>query len=113
MTIQGVVFSASNVDIMMNAHFVNLNRSSNYGRLVNKEISQSIAKMRSTLNRDTKFQLVKDIQVLIAQQFYKLPLYVSDTLSIARTDRCQGWVVSEGETAFNMTSLQNLTWANE
>ena len=110
MTIQGVVFSASNVDIMMNAHFVNLNRSSNYGRLVNKEISQAIAKMRSTLNRDTKFQLVKDIQVLVAQQFYKLPLYVSDTLSIARTDRCQGWVVTEGSTAFNMDSLKNLTW---
>lgn len=113
MTIQGVVFSASNVDIMMNAHFVNMNRSSNYGRLVNKEISQTIAKMRSTLNRDTKFQLVKDIQVLIAQQFYKLPLYVSDTLSIARTDRCRGWVVSEGATAFNMDSLANLTWVNE
>jgi len=113
MTIQGVVFSASNVDIMMNAHFVNLNRSSNYGRLVNKQMSQTIAKMRSTLNRDTKFQLVKDIQLLIAQQFYKLPLYVSDTLSIARTDRCQGWVVSEGATAFNMDSLQNLTWVNQ
>lgn len=112
MTIQGVVFSAGNVDIMFNSHFVTLNRSSNYGRLNNKELNQSINKMRTTLNQNTKYQLVKDISTVIAQQYYKLPLYVSDTLSIARTDRCRGWVVSEGATAFNMDSLENLTWVN-
>lgn len=113
MTIQGVIFSAGNVDIMFNSHFVSLTRSSNYGRLNNKELNQSISKMRSTLNQNTKYELVKSISVVIAQQYYKLPLYVSDTLSIARTDRCQGWVVSEGSTAFNMDSLENLTWVNQ
>ena len=34
MTIQGVTFSLSNIDIMYNSHFSNLNRSSNYGRCV-------------------------------------------------------------------------------
>lgn len=113
MTIQGVVFSAGNVDIMFNSHFVSLNRSSNYGRLNIKELNQSIAKMRSTLNRNTKYSMVRDISCQIAEQYYKLPLYVSDTLSIARTDRCQGWVVSEGATAFNMDSLENLTWVTQ
>ena len=112
MTIQGVVFSAGNVDIMFNSHFVSLTRSSNYGRLNNKELNQTINKMRTTLNQNTKYDLVKEISAVIAQQYYKLPLYVSDTLSIARTDRCQGWVVSEGATAFNMDSLENLTWVN-
>jgi len=112
MTIQGVIFSAGNVDIMFNSHFVSLSRSSNYGRLNNKELNQTINKMRTTLNQNTKYDLVKDISTVIAQQYYKLPLYVSDTLSIARTDRCQGWVVSEGATAFNMDSLENLTWVN-
>ena len=113
MTIQGVVFSAGNVDIMFNSHFVSLNRSSNYGRLNIKELNQSIAKMRSTLNRNTKYSMVRDISCQIAEQYYKLPLYVSDTLSIAHTDRCQGWVVSEGATAFNMDSLENLTWVTQ
>ena len=113
MTIQGVVFSAGNVDIMFNSHFVSLSRSSNYGRLNDKALNQSINQMRSTLNQNTKYALVKDISAVIAQQYYKLPLYVSDTLSIARTDRCQGWVVSEGSTAFNMDSLKNLTWVNQ
>ena len=39
MTLQGITFSLGTVDIMMNSHFVNLNKSSNYGRLVNDELA--------------------------------------------------------------------------
>lgn len=109
MTLQSVVFSSSNVDIMYSAHFVNLNRSSNYGRLGDKTITQKIAQMRATLNRNVKFALVRELEVLIARQYYKLPLYASDVLSVARNDRFTGWVAPGGQTAFNATSLQNLT----
>ena len=113
MTLQGLVFSAGNVDIMFNSHFVSLSRSSNYGRLNIKELNLSIAQMRTTLNRNTKYSLVRGLSYKIAEQYYKIPLYVSDVLSIARTDRCQGWVIAEGSTAFNMDSLENLTWVNQ
>ena len=36
MTLQGVTFDLSSVDLMYNAHFVNLGDTSNYGRLQNE-----------------------------------------------------------------------------
>lgn len=113
MTLQGVVFSASNADIMFNAHFVSLNRSSNYGRLSVPEIARKISQMRVTLNRGTKYSLIRELEKDVALQYYKLPLYAADVLSVARTDRCGGWVVSGGQTAFNLDSLKNLTWKND
>lgn len=108
MTLQGVVFSLNNIDIMYNSHYSNLNRSSNYGRLSDPEINGKISAMRSTLNRNTKFELIRELEVLTAQCYYKLPLYCQDVLSVARTDRFTGWHQEDGATAFNTESLKNL-----
>lgn len=108
MTIQSVVFSLSNVDIMLKSHFSDLNRSSNYGRLTSDVINESITAMRETINMNKKYDRIREIQLLIAEEYYKVPLYCSDVLSVARTDRFEGWVNSEGQTAFNLYSLQNL-----
>lgn len=108
MTIQGVTFSLSNIDIMYNSHFSNLNRSSNYGRLQNEAINGKIDEMRQTINLHKKYQAVKDVQLLTAQQYYKIPLYCSNVLSVARTDRFTGWVQEDGSTAFNLESLKHL-----
>ena len=107
MTITGVVLNASNMDVMYNAHFVNLTRSSNYGRLVDPAFKSRIDTMRTTLNRDLKYELAKELQVLTAGHYYKIPLYRADILSVARTDRFTGWLPGmPGETAFNPSSLQ-------
>ena len=108
MTLQGVSFTLSNIDIMYNSHFSNLVRSSNYGRLADPEINQQIGLMRSTLNRNTKFDLIRGLEGLIARQYYKLPLYCQDVLSVARTDHFTGWTAENGATAFNLESLQRL-----
>lgn len=108
MTIQGVTFSLSNIDIMYNSHFSNLNRSSNYGRLQNEAINGKIDEMRQTINLHKKYQAIKDVQLLTAQQYYKIPLYCSNVLSVARTDRFTGWVQEDGSTAFNLESLKHL-----
>ena len=109
MTLQGVIFSISNVDIMYRAHFCSLGRSSNYGRLINPELTEKVDAMRFTLNLNYKYELIDDIQLIIAEQYYKLPLYTSNIISVARTDRYTGYVVVEGATVFNSQSLQNLT----
>ncbi len=109
MTIQGVVFTASNVDTMMNAHFSNLNRSSNYGRLSEPEITKKINAMRATLNRNAKYALIRELEEMIADTYYKLPLYCQDVISVARTDRFSGWALVKGSTAFNLDSLRQLT----
>ena len=108
MTIQGVTFSLSNIDIMYNSHFSNLNRSSNYGRLQVSAVNEQIDVMRRAINLSEKYRAVRDIQILTAEQYYKIPLYSADVLSVARTDRFDGWTADAGETAFNLTSLQNL-----
>ena len=108
MTLQGITFSLSTVDIMLNAHFVNLNKSSNYGRIVDEELAAKINKMRNTLNLDEKNALLKDIQVDIANLYYKIPLYSANVTSVARTDRFTGYVVSPSQTAFSLETLQNL-----
>lgn len=108
MTIQGVIFSLANVDIMFNAHFVALGRTSNYGRLVNPELAKGIEEMRTTLNLHRKYQLLYELQPLIAELFYKVPLYCPQVISIARTDRYTGYVVVPGATVFNSTNLQEI-----
>ena len=108
MTLQGVTFSLGTVDIMLNAHFVNLNKSSNYGRLVNEELAAKINKMRNTLNLDEKNALLREIQADVANLYYKIPLYSANVTSVARTDRFTGYVVGPSQTAFSLETLQHL-----
>lgn len=108
MTLHGVIFSLSNADIMYRAHFANLSQSSNYGRLNDTELNSKINEMRMTLNLNRKYELLQELQVLIAEEYYKIPLYTSNIISVARTDRYSGYVVVEGSTIFNTDSLQNL-----
>lgn len=108
MTLQGITFSLGTVDIMMNSHFVNLNKSSNYGRMVNEELAAKIDKMRNTLNLDEKNALLREIQIDIANLYYKIPLYSANVTSVARTDRFTGYVVAPSQTAFSLETLQHL-----
>jgi len=108
MTIQGVTFSISNMDIMFMAHFVTQGTSSNYGRLSDSILTSKIQQMRTTLNLNTKYQLIKDLQPLVAEEYYKIPLYAANVLSVARTDRFTGYVTVTGTTVFNNETLQNL-----
>ncbi|HPT84187.1 MAG TPA: ABC transporter substrate-binding protein, partial [Limnochordia bacterium] len=108
LTLQGVIFSLSNVDIMYPAHFSTLGRTSNYGRLVNEQLNAAIEEMRYTLNLNRKYELIKQIQPMIAQEYYKVPLYTANVISVARTDRFTGYQVVEGATVLNSASLQNL-----
>ena len=64
--------------------------------------------MRTTLNRNTKYDMIKKLEELVAFQYYKLPLYCQDVTSVARTDRFTGWVVDDGQNAFNTMSLSRL-----
>ena len=98
----------ANVDIMFNAHFVALGRTSNYGRLVNPDLAKGIEEMRSTLNLHRKYQLLYELQPVIAELFYKVPLYSPQVISIARTDRYTGYEVVPGATVFNTTNLQQI-----
>jgi len=107
-TIQGVIFSLANVDIMLNAHFVARGRTSNYGRLVEPDLAAGIEEMRSTLNLHRKYELLYDLQPVIAGIYYKIPLYSSEIVSIARTDRFTGYEVVAGATVFSTTNLQQI-----
>ena len=113
MTLQGVTFSSSTVDIMLNSHFVNLNKSSNYGRLENEVLKEKIDRMRNTLNLTEKNALIREIQKDIATQYYKIPLYSSNITSVARTDRFTGYVVPTSSTAFSLETLQNLEFVGD
>jgi len=106
MTLQGVIFSLANVDIMLNAHFVAMGRTSNYGRLVEPELAAGIEEMRSTLNLHRKYELLYDLQPVIASLYYKVPLYSPEIVSVARTDRYGGYQVVPGASVFNTTNLQ-------
>ena len=108
LTIQGVIFSLANVDIMLNAHFVALGRTSNYGRLIEPDLAADIEEMRSTLNLNRKYELLYNLQPVIAELYYKVPLYSSEVVSIARTDRYTGYQVVAGATVFNSTNLQEI-----
>ncbi len=108
MTLQGVTFSLSNADIMYRAHFVTMSNSSNYGRLDDAQMKAKIDEMRLSLNLNTKYRLMMELQILIAQSCYKIPLYTANVISVARTDRYTGYVVVKGTTVFNTESLRNL-----
>lgn len=108
MTIQGVIFSLANVDIMFNAHFVATGRTSNYGRLQDETLASSIEEMRTTLNLYRKYELIYELQTVIAEQYYKIPLYSSNVISIGRTDRYTGYQVEAGATLFNTTNLTSI-----
>lgn len=108
MTLHGVSFTLSNIDIMYPAHFQTLGRTSNYGRLVNEELNEAIHDMRFTLDLNTKYDLIKKIQPMIAEEYYKVPLYTSNVISVARTDRFEGYQVVPGTTVLNSSSLENL-----
>ena len=108
MTFQATIFNVSNVDIMYKSHFITLKDSSNYGKLVDADLDAMIEEMRTTLNQDKKYDLVKDIQTAIAQLYYKVPVYSSNVISVARTDRFSGYVAGPGETCFNLDTLKNL-----
>ena len=64
--------------------------------------------MRFNLDRDEKIRLIKELQVMTAQEYYKIPLYSADVISAARTDRFTGYVCPQGGTAFNNETLKNL-----
>lgn len=108
MTFQAAIFSVANVDVMYDSHFVSTSRASNYGRLADETLTETIDEMRYTLNQNLKYQLVKDIQLQIAQLYYKIPMYSSNVISVARTDRFTGYTASPGETVFNEDTLKQL-----
>ncbi len=113
MTLQGVIFSLQNVDIMYRAHFVQLGETSNYGRLQNETLTTMIERMRRTLDLNEKYDLIYDTQPLIASEFYKIPLYTANVITVARTDRYTNWQVETGASVFNTTSLENLVRVEE
>lgn len=108
MTIQSVILSMANADTMYKAHFVTQERSSNYGKYQDEEMTELIEQMRYTLNQDLKVELIGELQKLTAEAYYKIPLYSAEVLSVARTDRFTGYVSVAGQTVFNTDTLQNL-----
>ena len=108
MTVQNVILSMFNAGVMYKSHFVTTERSSNYGKLSVPELTETVERMRSSLNQDAKIDMIKDLQVMVAQQYYKLPLYTTQVLSAARTDRFTGYREVPGSTFFNAETLKNL-----
>lgn len=108
MTIQGVSFDLTNVDMMMMAHFVTVGSSSNYGCLEDKQLAAKIEEMRTTLSKENKYALLEEIQEDIADLNYKIPLYLPNIISIYRTDIFEGWTSSSGSNIFNSQTLSNL-----
>lgn len=113
MTVQSVILNMSNADVMYRAHFVTKERSSNYGKFEDAKMSDRIEKMRYTLNQDLKIELIKELQVMTSEAYYKIPLYASEVLSVARTDRFTGFVSRPGQTVFNLETLKNLQRAEK
>ncbi len=113
MTLQGCIFSLENIDIMYESHFVNLGATSNYGRLQNEELTSIIREMRGTLNLFEKYELIEEIQPLIAEQYYKIPVYRRGILSVARDDRYIGYQEVIGANLMNTDTLENLEWLEE
>lgn len=111
MAFQNTVFNISDVDVMYQSHFVSLNRTSNYGRLADQNLADKIDQMRTTLNHDKKIELIKEIQMLIAGEYYKIPVYSANIISVARTDRFKGYTADAGQTVFNDDTLKNLVRA--
>ena len=112
MTIQGVSFDLTNIDMMMMAHFVTVGSSSNYGSLVDDKLAAKIEEMRTTLSKEKKYSLIKEIQEDIAALNYKIPLFKPNIISIYRTDIFEGWTSSDGSNIFNTATLSNLKLKN-
>ena len=108
MTIQSVILSMANAGVMLKSHFVTIGRSSNYGNLESEIIAEKIEEMKASLNEEVKIELIKEIQVLLAEEYYKIPLYSSEVISVARTDRFTGFIQEPGTTFFCDKSLENL-----
>lgn len=108
MTIQSVNFDATNIDMMMKAHFVTVGSSSNYGRLEDEKLAQEIEAMRLTLKAEEKAQHVQEIQSYVANLYYKIPLYCQDIISAYRTDIYTGWTSEKGSNIYNLSTLSNL-----
>ena len=108
MTFQGVSLTQANIDLMLEAHFVNLVRSSNYGRFMDEEFARYVTEMRMTINRNYKFLLAEELQMMIAREFYKIPVYSANVLSVYRTDRFTNFQQVQGSRAFNHATLQNI-----
>lgn len=107
-TVQGVILSMSNADVMYRAHFVTTERSSNYGKYADEALTALIEEMRYTLDQDKKREMIGLLQTAVAEAYYKIPLYSQQTLSVARTDRFTGYVAASGQTVFNNETLKNL-----
>ncbi|RKJ50259.1 ABC transporter substrate-binding protein [bacterium 1XD42-54] len=105
MTVQAVILSMANADTMYRAHFVTRERSSNYGKYQDEEMTELIEQMRYTLNQDLKVDLIYELQEKTAQAYYKIPLYSAEVLSVARTDRFSGYQVVPGQTVFHTKTL--------
>ena len=112
MTIQPVILSMANADVMYRAHFVTTERSSNYGKYADPVLTRTIEQMRLSLNRERKAEYIRTLQMLVAQSYYKIPLYSADVLSVARTDRVTGYRTMPGAGVFNNETLKNLHWVN-
>ena len=112
MTIQSVILSMANADVMYKAHFVTTERSSNYGKLQDDELTNEINTLRTSLNQNSRIESIHRLQTLVAQEYYKIPLYSSNVLSVARTDRFTGFVSQDGGTVFNNETLKNLKKVN-
>jgi len=93
---------------MYKAHFVTLSNSSNYGRLNDSLLTEKIESMRQSLNLFYKYELMEELQLMIALEYYKIPLYTSNVISVARVHSYVGYIVSQGTTVFNTETLQNL-----
>jgi ABC-type transport system substrate-binding protein len=112
MTVQGIIFNMTNVDMMMTAHFVTAGSSSNYGRLSDPVLKAKIEEMRTTLSEKNKIEKLKEIQSYVAGLNYKIPLYCSDIISVYRTDIYDGWTTEKGTTIYNNETLSNLKFKN-
>ena len=110
MTVQSVILSMANADVMYRAHFVTTEHSSNYGKLADPALTETIEEMRLSLNRERKVALIRELQIQTAESYYKIPLYSADVLSVARTDRVTGFRSSPGAGVFNNETLQSLQW---
>ncbi len=108
MTFQATIFNAANVDTMYDSHFISTSRSSNYGRLADAALTEKIGEMEGTLNENEKYSLIRELQVMIAQLYYKIPVYSSNVISVARDDRFTNYTASAGETVFNEDTLKQI-----
>ena len=107
MTLQTVILTMANADVMYRAHFVTRERSSNYGKLSDTLLAEHIEEMRASLDLEYKISMIKRLQVETAQTYYKLPLYSADVITAARTDRFSGFGLAD-DGVFGAETLQNL-----